>query len=367
MKYIFLMFLTAVQVRAEVKPFMQNFYNLTEKLQPYLVDKSAFMKEENEKEIATLLTEFNQNTQNLKKDKLSKNDDMKFRVKLLTEDLDEAESSFKNGFKDYSYWALKSSLNNCMSCHTQKGLPFTTYKLKDNGKGDLFSQAEFLFTVRNYPESLPMYEQLLINYPDNKASIEKIDMAAQKILFYAIRVSRNDENTLEQFDRILKNMNLPEDIRTDIIAWRKYINVRKYRIDETQAITTEKQLEKFRLAREKIAEEYKRPRQRAAADLDTAHFLYQLLEKNDNKMLKPSILYSLAEIESDYRISFFDQTSDNYLKECIEKYSRRPVAKKCYALYKDLQIISYSGSRGTDLPLAVKRQLEKYELMVNKK
>lgn len=367
MKYIILILLGALQSQAEVKPLMQNFYNLTEKLQPFLVDKNAFMKSENEKEIAAVLTEFNLNTKNLKKDKMSQSDDMKFRVRILNEDLDEAESSFKNGFKDYSYWALKSTLNNCMSCHTQKGLPITNYKFKSNPGEDKFSKAEFLFIVRNYPEALTIYEDILAHYPSNKSSVENIEMAAQKLLFYSIRVSRDDVSTIALFNRVLKNLELPQSLRQDIRSWSEYLNVRKYRINEEQTINTTNKLEDFIHHREKMSESYHSQRQRAAADLDTAHFLFKLLEKNVNPQMKPSLLYYLARIESDYRISFFDQTSDNYLKECIEKYSTQKIAKKCFALYKELQIISYSGSRGTDLPLSVSRLLEKYELMVNKK
>lgn len=367
MKIILIIFIIALNARAEVKPLMQNFYNLTEKLQPYLIDKNAFMKSENEKDISAVLSEFNQSTKKLKNDKMSQSDDMKFRVRLLTEDLDEAESSFNNGFKDYSYWALKSTLNNCLNCHTQKGLPLTGYTLKKDSGGDVFARAEFLFIVRNYPEALALYEDILSHYPQNKYSVESIEGSAQKILFYAIRVSRNDNSNVQIFDRILKNTELPQDLRSEIISWRKYINLRKYRINEDETVSTEKQLEAYMKKRDRIAEEYHGQRRRAAADLDTAHFLFKLLEKNENKILKPSILYHLARIEGDYRITFFDLTSDNYLKECIEKYPTQKVAKKCFKLYKELQITSFSGSGGTFLPSSVKRQLEKYELMLNKK
>lgn len=367
MKYTILILIMALNARGEVKPVMQNFYNLTEKLQPYLIDKKAFLKNENAKDISSVLAEFSENTKKLKNEKMSLNDDMKFRVKLLNEDIEEAQSSFNNGFKDYSYWALKSTLNNCLNCHTQKGLPLTGYNLKKDNGGDAFDRAEFLFIVRNYPEALALYEDILTYYPKNKYSVESIESSAQKILFYSIRVSRNDNANVQIFDRILKNTELPQDLRNEIIAWRKYINLRKYRISEDESVNTEKQLEAYMQKRDGIADEYSGQRQRAAADLDTAHFLFKLLEKNNNPSLKPSILYYLARIESDYRISFFDMTSDNYLKECIEKYSSQKVAKKCFSLYKQLQTISFSGSGGTFMPLSVKRQLEKYEIMVNKK
>lgn len=359
--------MAACNTQAEVKPLMQEFYNLTDKLQPYIIDKKSFMDAKNEKEIAKALSEFNQNTKKLKKDKMSQTDDMKFRAKLLTEGLDEADSAFKDGFKDYSYWALKSSLNNCYSCHTQKGLAPTTYKFKESNTDDTYSKADFLFIVRNYAESIPLFESLLTGYPGNKSSVENIESSAQKLLFYSIRVSRDDNNTIDMFNRILKNKELPSGLRSDILAWRRYLNIRKYRISNDFSITNEKSLATFMNSREKISEEYRFSNQRAAADMDTTHFLFQLMEKPESKQIRPSLLYWLASIERYYRMSMFDQTSDNYLKECIEKYSEQKIAKKCFALYKEIQTLSYTGSRGTDLPKSVLKQLESYESMVNKK
>lgn len=367
MKYIFFVLMAAYNTQAEVKPLMQEFYNLTDKLQPYIIDKKSFMDSKNEKEISKALSEFNQNTKKLKKDKMTQTDDMKFRAKLLTEGLDEADTAFKDGFKDYSYWVLKSSLYNCYSCHTQKGLGATAYKFKETDTADVYSKAEFLFIVRNYAESIPLFEILLTGYPGNKSSVEDIESSAQKLLFYSIRVSRDDATTIEMFNRILKNKELPSGLRSDFLAWRRYLNVRKYRVSEELSITDEKSLTTFMNSREKISEEYKNNNQRAAADMDTTHFLFQLMEKPNSKKIRPSILYWLASVERYYRISMFDQTADNYLKECIEKYTDQKIAKKCYTLYKEIQTLSYTGSRGTDLPKSVLKQLDTYERLVNKK
>lgn len=367
MKYILFVLLAASQATAEVKPLMQDFFVLTDQLRPFIINQETFLDSQNEKEIAKALEDFNQKTIKLKTSKMTQSDDMKFRAKLLTEGLTEAHTAFKSGFKDYSYWALKATLNNCSSCHTQKGLVETHYTFKSNSTIDLYSKAEFLFIVRNYAEALPLFENLLINYPANKSSVEDVESSALKILFYSVRVSRNNSATLEMFSRILKNEGLPAGLRNDIMAWRKYLNHKRYRVNEAQVIGSEKDLTEFMNSREKISEAYRFTQQRAAADMDTTYFLFRLLEKPDSKQLRPNLLYWLAKVERDYRISMFDQTSDNYLKECIEKYSTHKIAKKCLSLYKEFQVMSYTGSRGTDLPKSVSSQLEAYEALVNKK
>ena len=367
MKQFITILLLATAVRAEVKPIMQEFYKITNQLQPYILDKNSFMQSSNEKEIAQALAEFSRNTKLLKKDKMAQNDDMKFRAKLLAGGLDEAEESFKTGFKEYSYWVLKASYNNCFSCHTQKGLASSQYTFDNLNSSDSYSKAEFLFIVRNYIVAIPQFADLLSHYPENKATVENIEAAAQKMLFYAIRVSREDSTTIALFDRVLKNPGLPSSLRNDILAWKNYLNIRKYRIDEDQVITNEKMLERFMKTRKNLYVNVQYSNQRAAVDLDTTHFLFKLLEKSSDNSLKPAILYWLSTIEKDYRLGMYDQTADNYLKECIEKYSSAKIAKKCFTLYKEIIVNSYTGSRGTVLPNSVAKQLETYQKIVNQK
>lgn len=353
--------------QAQVKPHMQDFYMITGKIRLYLTHKSDFMDSKNEKEISQALAEFNEKTKQLKKEKMSENDDMKFRAQQLSEGLDDAEKAFRDGFKDYSYWVLKSSMNNCYACHTQKSLSGTEYKFDKNSGLDAYSEAELLFIVRNYTQSIAMFEEIVADYPKNKVSVENLENSLQKLLYYYVRVLRDDTKTLNSFDKLLKNENLPSTVRNDILAWKKYLAVKKYRITEEKAVTTPKSLEEFIEDRESIAEHYKLSNQRQIVDLETNHFLYQLLEKSTDIKLKPWILYWLADQEKDYRLTMFDLSAEQYLKECIEKYPKSKAAKKCFTLFKQMKIDSFTGSRGTSLPKSVINQLNKYEKMVNKK
>lgn len=354
-------------VEAQVKPHMQDFYKITSRLRPFITNKSDFMDSKNEKEISEVLAEFNEKTKQLKKEKMSENDDMKFRAQQLSEGLDDAEKSFKDGFKDYSYWVLRSSMNNCFACHTQKSLSGTDYTFDKTSDLNTYSEAEFLFLVRNYSKSIEMFENLLVNYPKNKVSVENLQYSLQKLLYYYVRVLHEDTKTLAAFEKILKNQTLPSTVRNDILAWKKYLTIKKYRIIEETTIDTPKSLEEFINERESIADHYKLANQRYIVDLETSYFLYQLLEKTTDVKLKPWIMYWLAYQEKDYRLTMFDLTAEQFLKECIEKYTKDKAAKKCFSLFKQMQIDSFTGSRGTDLPKSVVNQLKKYEKMVNKK
>ena len=357
----------SAETNSPVKPYMLDFYKITNKIRPYLINKTEYLNTQNEKDIAQSLAAFNQKVKELKNDKMSKTDDMKYRTQQLAEGLNDAEKSFKDGFKDYSYWVLKSSMNNCFACHTQKSLSGTEYTFSKSTSSDQYSEAEFLFIVRNYSESIIQFEDLLLNYPQNNISIENLENSLQKLLYYYVRVLRDDKKTLIAFETLLKNKKLPATVRNDILAWKKYLTVKKYRLTENKSLNSETSLKNFISERNAIASHYKLSNQRYIVDLETSYYLFQLLEKSTDITLKPWILYWLAYQEQDYRLTMFDLSAEQYLKECIEKYSFHKAAKKCFALYKEMIINSYTGSRGTSLPKSVEEQLMQYEKLVYKK
>lgn len=351
--------------QAQVQGKMQEFYMILNKVRPYLTDKTGYMDTKNEKEIAQALKEFNESVKALKKEKMTGHDDMKFRAAQLSEGLEDAEKTFRDGFKDYSFWVLKASMNNCFACHTQKGLVGTDYKFDKDAKLDPFANAEFLFIVRNYKTAIPLFEELLGQYPENKLAVESLETSLQKLLYYYVRVLRDDNETLASFNKLLKNQKLPSTVRNDILAWKKYLTVKKYRISDAPQVTDVKSLQDFLAEREAIASHYNLANQRHIVDLETGHFLYQLLEKTPDLKLKPWILLGLAELEKDYRLTMFDLSAEQYLKECIQQYPKDKAAKKCLALFREIKTASFTGSRGTDIPASVKREFEKFESLVN--
>lgn len=349
---------------AQVKTTMQDLFVVTEKLNPYVIDKKEYLNAKNEKQISVLLADFKIKTALLKKQHAAQSDDMKFRLEQLDRRLDEAEKNFNGGLKDYSYWLVKASLNNCYSCHTEKALTGTSYTFDQKSKYDAFTQAEFLFLVRNYTAAIPLYVEILTTYPRKNISVETLESSAQKLLFYAVRVARDDAKTVSLFDKVLANGELPAGLNTNILAWKKYLSHKKQHVNLDLKIKTKTDLERFMNSRENIAKDYPSLRQRLAVDLDTSRFLHNLLQTSNDVDLKPWLLYWVSSVEKNDRSDMFDQTTENYLQECIEKYSRHPAAKKCFTLYRDLILKSFTASRGTIVPQDVQDLLKKYETLV---
>ena len=92
--------------------------------------------------------------------------------------------------------------------------------------------------------------------------------------------------------------------------------------------------------------------------------LYHYLNIRPHKDEVPQILYWLAIVDRSVNFSIYYSLADMYLKECILSYSRHPFARKCFEEYKENIILSYSGSRGTDIPEDIQQELKALQIRV---
>ena len=92
--------------------------------------------------------------------------------------------------------------------------------------------------------------------------------------------------------------------------------------------------------------------------------LFHYLNSQPPKEEIPVILYWLAIIDRSVDYSFYYSLADRYLKECMLQYTSHPYAEKCYKEYEAYVTFSYSGSRGTDIPEDVKKELKALKVRV---
>ena len=361
------LFVSVGTTQTEVKANMDKFYVTMNDLQPFLVNKTKFMDEKSRISVLGLLSAMNENVKNLKLKTMSKNDDMRFRVQLLSEGFDEAEQTFKAGFRDSSYWVVKSSLYNCYSCHTERGLPETKFNFSFSSDTSAFEKADFLFMIRNYSKSIGSFKKMVDEYPKNKLELEELRTAVKKSVYYYMRVQRDDVALLSTINQFLKNKGLPIFLIRDMEQWKKYLEIKKYRIlPEYEMFRTVKMLNEFISERDQIATHFGEGQERFIVDQETLYFLHQSLREDLDAELKNQVFYWISKIQRAYRESMFDNSAEIYLTECINLTSDYSTAQKCLDEFKEQKLQSFDTRQVEALPNLVRKQIDDYTLKVNR-
>jgi hypothetical protein len=93
--------------------------------------------------------------------------------------------------------------------------------------------------------------------------------------------------------------------------------------------------------------------------LKISGLLYEYLEHHPDTALMPEILFWLARCDRALNNNFFYSLADMYLKECVLKYPKHPIALNCFHEYEDSVTLGYTGSSGVHMPSDVLGDLNK--------
>jgi hypothetical protein len=86
--------------------------------------------------------------------------------------------------------------------------------------------------------------------------------------------------------------------------------------------------------------------------------------ENQNSPSAPEIGLWLGWMEKRLKKDEFMSSGDLFLKQCIRKYSKHPVAKECLEEYRESVEFDFTGSGGTSVPKEIARELEELEKLV---
>jgi len=354
-KIILFILFAAVLAKAtppKTKDIMLDFVSQLVTLKPYLSSEEKFTSKENEEKIKFSLEKLSEAAQKSTHDPFLKSSNFKFSRQILLEHIEGIEKAFKNGSKPYARWMLNSTVQICLTCHSQLAYESQTFAsfVSDNDYKSNFDKAEFLFLVRNYKKSIDLYSQFLSQKVENK---EQLDTALIKIMTYYLKVNRNFKDAKIELLKLEKNKYFNVSTKEKIKSWIDHVN--KYekknvdivKIKESELLNWISDV----LEKEKSEEHFE------VILLYASGVLYEYMRINPNSKILPDILYNLAQLDQKISNNFFFSLSDLYLKECIVSHFKSPIAKKCYKQYEQNIKIGYSGSSGTHIPEDVKKEL----------
>jgi hypothetical protein len=100
--------------------------------------------------------------------------------------------------------------------------------------------------------------------------------------------------------------------------------------------------------------------------LATSGILSRYLFDNSSTEIAPEIIFWLGWSEKVLRRENFFGSGDLLLKQCVQRYPSRPVAKECLTEYKESVEFEFTGSAGTHIPEDVKQEMNQMSDLIRK-
>ncbi len=358
--------------KTSVQGLMDRIFSNLARITKYSLSEDEFKKKEHEAEIKQLLKDTTQSVKTATQQHELKNPIMKISGEVLATQFADAENAFNSGHKSYARWMVNSSLSICMSCHAQvskANQPFDDLFRQNNFK-EKYDQAELRFVLRNYDKALPMYTELIDNFPTNKLPVEKLETSLKRKVAIFARIKRDPAVAIQALEKDLKNKNIPKYLHKNIESWIALFNEWKKEKDVDVTKLTDSEILKFiekQMKKDVWDKLQESESPRSVTYLRVSGVLYDYMATHPITKITPEILYYLAICDHELNNNFFYSLAELYLKECVIKYPTSKIAKKCFLKYEDIITSSFTGSAGTDIPDDVQRELKTMSDKINGK
>jgi hypothetical protein len=340
-------------------------------LGPYIASEQEFIKEKNNNHIQKSLSTLNNLFKNLKEHPVINTKGLLLNQSVMSDQLDQTVTLFKNKKKFAARAKFTASLNLCISCHAQSpGLELTKlFHDKDISKMKLsiFEQAELYFISRDYEKAMALYDQYLSNSKKSDDD-ELILKALERELIYFIRIKKNFQEAKIQFDKYLNAKNFNESITEEVTQWNVALSGKSLWEGFNAEQTKNEQMEKF--MKGFILDDEEGPiftvsNSSEVYDLNLSTILLDFYNAHPETSLGPKILYWLAILDKRVNDDLFFSIADLYLLSCMEKYSKDPVALDCYDAYEEDLSINYIRKNKKEFPSEIINRLNNLKKLIN--
>lgn len=367
--------LLVISSAASATPVLQMnkaFTSLTE-LMPFLNDSAAFKEKKNEEVIKKNLENLTSAFKLAGHDTLIKHDLFAPSYALINENINETSNAFKNNKKDYSYWMMRETVTLCMDCHSR--LPQSVTSSFQNGEltvdtskiRDPYDLGVAYMIVRRFVDAK---EQFTRSIQDKiiKKEPEDLILPFQQIMTIELKIKKDPAAMMSIIDGYLDKKNLPYDINSELRSWKKRLEIWKDEVAVKKGLANENELSQFikrRLTplkrKDAFEDAYKVDLLLASGILSNYFF------ENQNSPSAPELSMWMGWIEKRLKKEDFLSSGDLFLKQCIRKYPRHPVAKECLEEYRESVMFDFTGSSGTSVPSELEKELKDLNELVKPK
>jgi hypothetical protein len=361
--FILCFLLTLPLLASPVVPMNEAFKALTN-LIPFLARESKFIEKENNAEILQNMNKLQNAFNQARHESLLKQDMFAPSLKLLRENIASSKEAFEKGNKDYALWSLREITTQCLDCHTR--LPATHpssfqqgEKHIDKSKFDsLYNLALAQLIVRLYPEAKATFTQDLERKILRKEYAD-LFLPLQQILLIQTKIFKRPQGMIKILENYKAKKGFTVADYETMNHWMKRLKKWKH-MPYLKGLNSDKDVEQF-------IQEIMRPLFKednvyiGNFDVDllfASGLLSNYLYEHPDSKKGPELIYWLGMADKYLMRENFFGSGERFLKECINRYPDHPIAKKCFKEYEESMIFNYSGSRGTDIPPDVKKELQ---------
>ena len=292
-----------------------------------------------------------------------KSDGYQISYEFVTQYLKVVKSVLKRNNIDYARSHLYALGEICTSCHTQDTTLRTLFKGTTRKHFDSdYGYAEFNYMTRNYDVAVKYYQRFL-DTPGVKTELEIIQPLQRIITVY----TQIDDKAADGVAILKKYRTLKDHTpatQAQLQNWIKGLQ----QISGSEVLT--KKPITFDRLNHYVAKYLGNPDKisiniQTSADKEVQRVwlrgqLYHFLNQDQDVSEIPVLLYWLAVLDRSIAYNFYFSMTDLYLKQCVLKYPKQPIAQRCYQGYKDYMEFTYTRN-GEAIPSGIKKELEEMD------
>lgn len=338
-----------------VRAKMHELYVAFRDLQPYLYRREAFLDARNEGAITALLSKLDTGFHRSGFANTSYMQEPGFvsTLRVLNEMLDDARLRFAEGRKGYALWRLKTSSNYCVSCHTRFEVEVDFFDSAASLPGlDKFEQGEFFLASRQFDRAAAAF-LAAASAPTER--FQAID-ALRKWLIIYVRVHPNPKAAIRELGKILRTGEFAEYERQELLGWLESLMAWS---KESKAPPDSVEQAELLLRKAEQASDLLAARSGTVELLRATSVLHRIMDLRPEGAAgrEAHILYLLGYAYSKLPLYFVNELPELFLERAIREAPDTQDARDAYNLLRDLLVLGYTGSGGTQMPPDVGAQL----------
>lgn len=338
-----------------LKNRMQRVYEAFRQLQPYLYRREAFLDAKNEATIAHLLAalESGFHRDGFPGSSAAAEPGFATTLQVLNEMLDDARARFTEGRKSYALWRLKTSSNYCVSCHTRFEVGVDFFDATASLPGlDKFEQGEFFLATRQFERAAQAFLNAAASPTER---FQRID-ALRKWLIIYVRVHPDPAAALRELRRLESRMTFTEYEKQEVAGWIE--SLKRWQAEKPwQGSLVEQAEQLIRQAQE--GGEPLLTRDGTVELLRATALLHRVVDGSAaaSGQSLAHVLYLLGLAYAELPLYFVNELPELFLERAIREAPNSHDAREAYNLLRDLLVVGYTGSGGTQIPEDVGAQL----------